>query len=118
MRTDKYYTASAEITERGGFTPYRHRTENGRYILSESDIRNMVASGILEIEELGSLDISEVNYEEVQELILNGKAAERRMAASASSSSDEEDATEEQEASEESEENESEEKEVTNGKKD
>ena len=110
MRTDKYYSAGAEIAEKGGFAPYRHKTEDGRYILSESDIRNMVASGILEIEELRTLDIIEVSYAEAQALIVDGKAAETREAAGVS---EEEAEPEQEEAVEE----EKEEKEVTNGKK-
>lgn len=81
MRTDKYYSASADIAERGGFTPYRHKIEGGRYLLSESDIRNMIALGLIGIDEMRDLDIIEIDSEEADRLILEGKAAETREAA-------------------------------------
>lgn len=78
MRTDKYYSASAELAERGGFTRYRHRIETDRYLLSESDIRQMIGSGLVEIAELATLDIREVSASEADSLILEGKAEDTR----------------------------------------
>lgn len=75
MRTDKYYSASEKVAALGGYTDVRYKVEGGRYILSESDIRNMVIGGKISPSDFRSLDIVEVSAAEARRLIAeNGHA--------------------------------------------
>ena len=49
MTTDRTYSVSAELARRSGLAEGRYRTADGRFIMSESDIRYMIARRILSI---------------------------------------------------------------------
>lgn len=72
MRTDKYYLASAKVAEQGRLTDCRYRTQDGRYLLSESDIRSMVAGGRISFAELSQPHIEETDPATAKALIARG----------------------------------------------
>ena len=56
MNTDRTYSVSAELARRSGLAEGRYRTADGRFIMSESDIRYMIARRILSIGDLADTE--------------------------------------------------------------
>lgn len=73
MRTDKYYSVSTEVAKKAMLVDFRYRVEKDRFILSETDVRNMVARGVVSPTDVSSLDMREVSLKEAEVLIAKGK---------------------------------------------
>ena len=56
MTTDRTYSVSAGLARRSGLAEGRYRTADGRFIMSESDIRYMIARRILSIGDLADTE--------------------------------------------------------------